>query len=296
MQFAHTQWVPAPRPAPDGEMLFAVGDVHGHASELAALHQVLRAQIDAHPELHHSVVHLGDYIDRGPDAAGTLTLLAAGLGRAGVSEVNLVGNHDQYLIELLDLDPSLDRAFVTNWYDNGGTATMRSLGVEGYGRLLDSNRLAELRDRTQQALGTEREAVLRRLQPMHRIGDYVFVHAGIDPAVALDAQDFGDLLLMREPFLGAGRNWPHPFCVVHGHSIAMPAVHRHRIGVDAGCYQHGALCAVQVHGERLRFLGVAAAEDHPWQQQLAGRHGEWQWSAPLPVSPASAAPAPPASA
>ncbi len=131
MYSSHTQWIAAPRVAPPGQMLFAVGDVHGHADELTALHSVLRSEIDREKSFHHSVVHLGDYIDRGPDSKKVFEILCAGMGSTA-DEVFLVGNHDQFLIEVIDLDPSLDRAFFNNWYDNGGATTMQSLRYAPY--------------------------------------------------------------------------------------------------------------------------------------------------------------------
>ena len=121
-----------------------------------------------------------------------------------------------------------------------------SLGVTGYGRLLDANDLQELQARCVSALGSNLVAFLKRLKPVHKNGDYVFVHAGIDPSVKLEDQEFADLLLIREPFLSCSASWSHPFCVVHGHSISMPSVHSHRVSVDAGCNKNGALCAVQI--------------------------------------------------
>ena len=280
MYFSHTQWTKAPRVAPSGQMLFAIGDIHGHADELMALHTVVRSEIDREQAFQHCVVHLGDYIDRGPDSKETLEVLCSGIGRE-VDEVFLIGNHDQFLIELLDLDPSLDTSFITNWYENGGVATMRSLQVEGYGRLLDSNDLEELRTRTISALGPTLVAFLRNLKPIHKIGDYVFVHAGIDPSTELENQEFADLLLIREPFLSSSASWRYPFCIVHGHSISMPSVHSHRVSVDAGCYVNGALCAVQIKENLLRFIAVARDPKYPWQKKLGGKAAEWDWSNPI---------------
>ena len=278
MNFACTQWTRAPRQVPEGRTLFAIGDVHGHADELIALRALIRNEIDANPGVSSVVVYLGDYIDRGPDSKRVLETLSAGIGGAA-EEVFLVGNHDQFLIELLNLDPDLDLRFMDTWYQNGGSATMLSLQVDGYGRLLQDGDLAQLSARAHAALGADLVGFLMRLATVHRAGEYVFVHAGIDPAQDLDNQSFVDLLMMREPFLSARHGWKHSFCVVHGHSISMPSVLRHRIGVDAGCYQHGALCAVQLKGDRLRFLGATRIPDYPWNERLGGKTGEWRWSA-----------------
>ena len=280
MYFTHTQWTKAPMVSQSRQMIFAIGDVHGHADELMALHTVVRSEIDSQTEFQHSVVHLGDYIDRGPDSKRVLEILCSGIERK-VDEVFLVGNHDQFLIELIDLDPSLDRCFINNWYDNGGVATMRSLGVAGYGRLLESNDLEELHARTILALGPALVAFLKNLKPMHKIGNYLFVHAGIDPSVDLEAQEFADLLLIREPFLSGSKSWRHPFCVVHGHSISMPSVYSHRISTDAGCYQNGALCAVQIKENLLRFVAVSQDPIYTWHEKLGGQTNEWEWSDPI---------------
>src|SRR3546814_9729562 len=68
-----------------------------------------------------------------------------------------------------------------------------------------------------ESLGPDRLAFLQGLTLQRRIGDYVFVHAGMHPDRALDAQTEQDLLWIREPFL-SGENWQHPVTVVHGHT------------------------------------------------------------------------------
>lgn len=88
--------------------------------------------------------------------------------------------------------------------------------------------------RTEEALGPARVEFLSSLLPSHKIGNYVFVHAGIDPEQPLDEQEFADLVLFRHAFLDADADRKHSFCVVHGHSIASPTVKLHRIAVDAG--------------------------------------------------------------
>jgi serine/threonine protein phosphatase 1 len=263
-------------------MLFAVGDVHGHSAELAALHAVIRGEIDRHSELNHSVIHLGDYIDRGPDSKGVLEILCGGIGRP-VEQVFLLGNHDQFLIELVDMHPTLDARFVESWFDNGGADTMMSLGVGGYGTLLAEEDVVCLREQVLAALGPRLTDFLRRLSLCHRSGEYLFVHAGINPHLPLEQQEFTDLLMIRKPFLGAGANWRQPFCVIHGHSIELPRLHPHRIGVDAGCFVNGVLCAVQLRGKSVRFLAVTSESDYPWNLVLSGEDDFWEWAPPQQV-------------
>ena len=73
--------------------IIAISDIHGC---LAALQAVLAA-VDPRPE--DTIVTLGDYADRGPDARGVLELLIA-LGKQ-TRLVPLLGNHDEMLLEHL---------------------------------------------------------------------------------------------------------------------------------------------------------------------------------------------------
>lgn len=258
MYTAETSWARSPQALPEGVVVFAIGDIHGHADELAALQERIALEIQCSRDHAASVVYLGDYIDRGPAVARTLDLLlAAAEHQDGVERMFLVGNHDQFLVEVLKCSPDLDRQFFTAWFDNGGEITLESLGVTGYGPLIQRREFASLSARVRAALGEGRTAFLLNLSVYHRIGDYVFVHAGLDPTLALEEQDFVDMLMIREPFLSAPQGWPHPFRVVHGHSVSTLAMLPHRIGVDAGCYRTGCLCAVQIEARGCRFLGVA---------------------------------------
>lgn len=277
---ALTQWIPAPRAAARDVCLFAIGDIHGHAVELEALHSLVLERA-AHSAARRKVlVYLGDYIDRGPAIRETVALLCQHARiEDGLERVFLCGNHDRFVVELLNPTADLDRAFFTAWLDNGGESTLRQVGAAGYGRLAiagDMEGLSRCLRDALDALGADTAAFFNSLRMLHREDGYVFVHAGIDPVVALDRQEEVDLLLMREPFL-SGSPWLHDFCVVHGHSISMPRVLPHRISVDAGCYKHGALCAVQIEGDRLCFLGVTQRADLDWARDLRGRESKWAW-------------------
>src|SRR3546814_14756106 len=84
-----------------------------------------------------------------------------------------------------------------------------------------------LREGLKESLGPERLAFLQRLVLQRRIGDYLFVHAGLHPGRPLDDQTEHDMLWIREPFL-SGHDWPHPVTVVHGHTPEGPTVLAHR--------------------------------------------------------------------
>lgn len=77
-----------------------IGDIHGCANELIELLDRLgyRAPNWEHPE-GRVLAFVGDYVDRGPDSIGVLTLIAAILAKASAASphVALIGNHDDKL-------------------------------------------------------------------------------------------------------------------------------------------------------------------------------------------------------
>ena len=132
-----TQWVPAPRRAPEGETLFAIGDVHGYADELEAIQHRVLAEISTGTMRRSTIVYLGDYIDRGPDSARTLDLLTVNPpDDENIRRVYLTGNHDQYLLELVRPGRRPDRDFLSMWFDNGGESTLRCKAAASGGPLL----------------------------------------------------------------------------------------------------------------------------------------------------------------
>ncbi len=245
-----TPWQPAPRPLPADRAVFAIGDVHAHADHLRTLQGRISGIIAAEQIAGQvSVVWLGDYIDRGWQPLETLDLVAAGLGRPGVEEVRLRGNHESYLIEAATGE-DLGLARLLQWWRFGGEETLKTLAPNAH-----IEAPAELAAALCGSLGAERLAFLQGLALQHRIGDYIFVHAGINPDRPLEAQSEQDLLWIREPFL-SGQDWPYPVTVVHGHTPEGPTALDHRIGVDSGVFDSGSLTAVELRGERLRFIST----------------------------------------
>ena len=61
-----------------GERVDTIGDIHGCIDQLAALHQAITQDLAERPVAEAALIHLGDYLDRGPDSAAVIGLLAAG--------------------------------------------------------------------------------------------------------------------------------------------------------------------------------------------------------------------------
>ena len=193
------------------------------------------------------LIHLGDYIDRGPDSAGCLSIMAAGRFVQGVPTVNLMGNHEAMLLSALDRQ-SADAAEL--WIGNGGDLTLASWGIDPD---------APVAEWARQIPGPQLD-FMRGLALHHVAGGFAFVHAGVRPGVPLARQRAQDLLWIREGFL----DWDGPMLpeapeltIVHGHTPAIePVVRRNRIGIDTGAGVGRLLtCAVLGDG-RPRFLQV----------------------------------------
>ena len=243
--------VRAPGWVPRGQRVYAVGDVHGQRDRLAALHRLIAADLQARPVAQAVVVHLGDYIDQGPDSAGVVELLVAsptlsskaGTGVPGVNlaVVNLLGDHERMLLDALDGD----RAAATDWLWAGGKAALASWGLS-----------PDLpREAWAAALPAAHLVWLRGLTLTHQVGDYLFVHAGLRPGVSLAAQARDDLLSIRQPFLTSEQGFA--VVVVHGHS-SMPAVQilANRIGLDTGAGIGGALSCAVLEEDAIGLLAV----------------------------------------
>ena len=237
-----------PTRVPPGVRVYAIGDIHGCAGTLAALHAMIAADVADLPPAEAVLVYLGDYIDRGDDSRGVIEALIGPPPIAARRHL-LRGNHEAMLLRFLDGD----LAAGPPWFDYGGAATLLSYRVPVEGPVSREATLAALREALAARLPASHLAFLRGLETMVRIGDYVFVHAGVRPRIALDDQSADDLLWIRGAFLGSKAD--HGAVVVHGHSITPEVATRpNRIGIDTGAFATGVLTALVLEGEGRRLL------------------------------------------
>jgi serine/threonine protein phosphatase 1 len=240
---------PAIPRVPAGFRVYAIGDIHGRDDLLTRLHHQISADMATAPELYRVLVYLGDYIDRGPDSYAVVERLLA-FRPERTERVFLKGNHEAALLAFLQGDVS----GVGDWLRYGGSATLPSYGLAADSSHTDDPRkLRILHERTLQAIPERHQRFYAALLPMFSIGDYVFAHAGVNPAVPFEQQSEGDLLWIREPFLRPQRYLGK--MVVHGHTItAQPQQQPHRIGIDTGAYATGRLTALVLAGAERGFL------------------------------------------
>ncbi|WP_363247672.1 metallophosphoesterase family protein [Mesorhizobium sp.] len=227
-------------------VVYAIGDVHGCYDQLRTLEQ--KIMLDALQFRGRKIIiMLGDYIDRGPQSRRVIEHLMAPPPK-GFLRVCLAGNHEVAMLNYLDGYLSREP-----WLAVGGRETLYSYGI-------DPAHLANLYASSEEVDESIREAIpaghigfLRTLPVMVCSDEFVFVHAGIRPGIALEAQDEADLLNIRSDFLAATHRLDR--WVVHGHTIVdVPTLDGRRLGIDTGAFQSGRLTALRIVGKYGRLL------------------------------------------
>jgi len=242
-----------PRTSP-GRRIYAVGDSHGCLDRLRALHRAIADDSAASDAADCLLVHLGDYIDRGPQSAELLDYLMQ-LSLPGFEIVNILGNHEDYALKVID-----DPLALPVWLENGGDTTLRSYGLplEDYDARFwryDKASLMALHGAYLANFPESHRAFLAGMPLSFRDGDYYFCHAGIRPGVPLPEQKRDDLLWIRGPFLDSARD--HGAIVVHGHTpVSTPDIATNRIGIDTGAVYGGMLTCLVLDGAAQRFIQV----------------------------------------
>lgn len=232
--------------AGDGVLIYAIGDIHGCARELDALHGRIAADAAVRRQGRAvTLVYVGDYVDRGPDSAGVIDRLLAPAPISDAARIFLRGNHEDAMLAFL-ADPETG----AEWLDYGGLETLGSYGVSPSGGPMWRQKLSEgLAAR----LPLAHKQFFQGLRDRWAQGGYGFVHAGIRPGVPWEAQKTDDLLWIREPFLSSRSRFDRK--IVHGHTITdRPDVRPNRIGIDTGAFDTGVLTALVIDGETETFL------------------------------------------
>lgn len=233
---------------PDGQRIYAVGDIHGMADLLQALLIKIESDIAEHPEEEARIVFIGDYIDRGMDSRGVIDYLVS--DKVPAPSTFLLGNHEECLLQFLE-EPEV----IEEWRHFGGLETLNSYGVDigdvrrgrGYGRARDEL-LGQLPDTHLRFLSA--------LLPSTEIGGYYFCHAGARPGVPLAQQARSDLLWMRDEFLNFDGGFEK--VVVHGHTPCEEVyLGSNRINVDTGAYATGRLSGVCLSGAEQRVISIS---------------------------------------
>lgn len=232
---------------PEGMLIFAIGDVHGRLDLLEKMHEGISEQLAQREATDWRIVHLGDYVDRGPDSRGVIDFLIAAKAR-DPRVVCLAGNHD---IGFLDFLAAADVGglFATN----GGRQTAMSYGVAL--DFLDAAAFPGQYEAFGRAVPEAHREFVQNLVFSAEFGDFYFCHAGIVPGVPLERQAPADLIWIREQFLA----WPHlhPKVVVHGHTPSPePEILSNRVNLDTWACGSGVLTALAIDGGDKQLMQV----------------------------------------
>lgn len=238
---------------PAGTRYYVIGDIHGRLDLFEAMIAAIGDDGRQVGSADTRIVLLGDLVDRGPDSAGVIARTRRWQQQANVRV--LAGNHEQMFLDAFERPEAL-----RHFLKHGGRETMLSYGLsKKQFAVLD---LEDLFGLLPELVPEADREYIASFETMVRAGDYVFVHAGIDPARPLDAQRRSDLLWIRERFLN--HEGPLEKVVVHGHTIFERVMDcGNRIGIDTGAFRSGVLTALVLEGDQRRIIQACSVNGGP---------------------------------
>jgi serine/threonine protein phosphatase 1 len=207
--------------------ILTIGDIHGCNRKLKRL--LDRIGIDP---IDDTLIFLGDYLDRGPDAQGVIDTLLD-LKKSCPNLICLQGNHESMFLNyyLRGQDEEL-------FLYNSGRITLDSYGLT----------LADARA----GIGFPERHLnfLVSLPLCHETDEYLFVHAGLRPGIPIDRQSPEDLLWIRSEFIDA--HWDFGKTIVFGHTpFNKPLIERNKIGIDTGAVYGGSLTCIEFPSRKI---------------------------------------------
>lgn len=233
---------------PPGQVVWAIGDIHGRVDLLRALIAAIWTDFEDGPPVQRTIVFLGDYVDRGPASKAVLDTLVDLSEMSGIEIFFLSGNHENCMLAFMDEPEQGPR-----WCEFGGRETLRSYEIEPPQQGDNVEGWQETARDLKFRMPQRHQEFLRRLRLSASIGDYFFAHAGARPGVLLHKQSDHDLMWIRNSFLNSTEIFDQ--VVVHGHT---PTEEHHsdhrRIGIDTGAYASGKLTALRLEGTSRQIL------------------------------------------
>jgi serine/threonine protein phosphatase 1 len=198
--------------------VIAIGDIHGCSKALSGILDRIAPTAD------DTIITLGDYIDRGPNARGVIDRLLQ--LRSECNLISLIGNHEIMCLVALD-----NPADMPSWLAAGGKATLLSYGGEA------------------QYIPETHRAFMAECVQYHETDTHLFVHANYLPELPLHAQPpaalFWEHITRRMPA-------PH----VSGKTVVVGHTPQHNgrvfdaghlLAIDTYAFGEGLLTALEVH-------------------------------------------------
>jgi serine/threonine protein phosphatase 1 len=195
---------------------YAIADLHGEITLLTRLlHQIAPGPED-------TLIFLGDYIDRGEDALGTIQLLLELVHSTHC--VFLRGNHDA--------------AWLETW---NGEAFTRCPRIAGAYRVWEQ---------CQGTVPGYLSEFLLQTRLCYEDGYAWYSHAGAQPGVPFWQSPPESYVWGQSDFLGSTYDWGKP--VIFGHyELSDPLVTPTKIGLDTAAWRTGRLTALQVETRQI---------------------------------------------
>ncbi|MEM6909440.1 MAG: metallophosphoesterase family protein [Pseudomonadota bacterium] len=237
---------PEPRrpSVPANERFYVIGDIHGRLDLFEALIDAIEADDEASTPADTQVVLLGDLVDRGPASAGVVARTRAWQQQRNVRV--LAGNHEDMFLESFE---SID--ILRHFLKFGGRETLMSYGIPK--PQFDELTLEQVFELLPRLVSQSDREYIADFEEKIIAGDYLFVHAGIDPETPIAEQKRSDMLWIRERFLN--HTGPLEKVVVHGHTIFDEVMDcGNRIGIDTGAFRSGVLTALVLEEDTRRIL------------------------------------------
>ena len=225
---------------------FAIGDIHGCFNQLTSLHKNIFTfeKFDPKKDL---LIYLGDYIDRGKYSKEVINQILK-LKDNDIKTINLMGNHDQFMIDFL-LNKKNN---IKNWINFGADETFRSYGIEVVEFIkngFEDEVIDDLRNSLLKKIDNSHIDFFKNLKISFSSEKYFFVHAGVDPLKKLKEQTKKDFLWSRSDDFFK-KDFTSEKIVVHGHTPEENIInYPYRINVDSGCYFSGKLSSVCLSDE-----------------------------------------------
>lgn len=207
---------------------FVIGDIHGCMDELTALVRELPLQSG------DTLVFLGDYVDRGPNSRGVIDFILDLHGQGEYEIHCLKGNHEDMLLSFVGLGGNHGDMFLFN----GGVTTLKSYGVNAIGSpSADGARFLH-------ALPEPHRNFFTNLETYCFLGEFLCVHAGVQPLRPWEEQVEEEMLWIRQEFIQNEHPFPHT--VLFGHTPMEEVLFHlpYKVGLDTGL----------VYGNRLSCL------------------------------------------
>lgn len=247
----------APLPSVGEAMrVYAIGDIHGRDDLFAELLEKIAGDEAGRLPSPRLLILLGDLVDRGPGSRQVVER-AMDLVRSGENVRFIKGNHEEMFIAAARGQAQAARLFRRF----GGVETLASYG------LAPEKCVAMSDEALAHWMLTDipRDPVdfLDDGEDQISVGDYLFVHAGVRPRIALEAQISADLRWIRGDFLNHRGRFGK--MVIHGHNISENVdIQPNRIGIDTGAFRSGRLTAIGLEKDRRWFLqtGVDGPQPH----------------------------------